>query len=692
MKIKKLLSILLTVAMMSISVVGCGNQPVDTSSITETVQEEETTVTEQTSVQSTQEATENNSLRLEDDFYAYVTADFLPDKEIPATEPSWDWFTENYLMVQEFMDDYLDNLSNDSVVYEKGTSEQKIKDLYELFADTQNRDETGIAPLQEYIDLVRNAKDIDEFVDAVTACNGKYGLISIVAGAGAGVDLADSSKYVVYIEAADTFIGRDYLDSSDAQEYVDYYLGYIKDIFMEYGMSEEEATQSRDNVEKLWREICSASLTAEESADINMLYNVFTEDTLQDLYTNVDVPKMLKALNVDGQEQYIISDVGQCEMVNSLLVEDNLDALKDYFTYVILDSTSSYRSTKAASLVNDCSNFFNGTESETDEEIWKHDTESWLSWELGIVYVQDHFSQEDKEAVINIVEQLVDEYEKIIDRQDWMSDATKENAKKKLETMTLKIGYPDEWPKYMDLTQITPLSEGGSLLSNLLDDMEAQAKYNISLLGTQVDKSEWEMTPQTVNAYYSPSNNEIVFPAAILQAPFYSSDYTDAQNMGGIGFVIGHEISHAFDSTGSYFDENGNYNDWWTEEDRENYENLKQSISDYYSQYEVNGLNVNGVLTVGEDIADLGAVTCVTSILAGDTEALKEAMTQVAYVWASKSNDSYLIYLINNDTHAPAEVRANAALSSCDAFYEVYGIKEGDGMYVAPEDRVGIWR
>jgi putative endopeptidase len=162
--------------------------------------------------------------------------------------------------------------------------------------------------------------------------------------------------------------------------------------------------------------------------------------------------------------------------------------------------------------------------------------------------------------------------------------------------------------------------------------------------------------------------------------------------LGGIGFVIGHEISHAFDSTGSYFDEIGNYNDWWTETDRENYDKLEQAISDYYSKYQILGLNVNGELTVGEDIADLGSMTCVASILAGDDEALKEAFTQAAYVWAFKATDSYKLNLLNTDTHAPSSIRANAALSSCDDFYRVFNIKKGDGMYVAPKDRVGIWK
>jgi putative endopeptidase len=424
----------------------------------------------------------------------------------------------------------------------------------------------------------------------------------------------------------------------------------------------------------------------------SLIYKRCSKDELKELFTNIDVDKMLKTFKLDGLDNYIVYDSGQCEMVNSLLVEENLPALKDYFTFCVLNSTAAYRGTKAADLYYGLQSFMDGSERQSDEKISKQATEDWLEWEFGQLYVKENFSEEDRESVTKIVEQIIDEYAKIIDRQDWMSSTTKENAKKKLETMKLKIGYPDEWPATMELDQIVPLSEGGSLLSNMLIRTELESNYNKSLIGTEANRNKWDMTPQTVNAYYYPANNEIVFPAAILQAPFYSSDNTYAQNLGGIGFVIGHELSHAFDSIGSYFDENGNYNDWWTEADRENYDKLKQEISDYYSKYQILGLNVNGVLTVGEDIADLGSVTCVASILAGDDEALKEAFTQTAFVLAFKATDSYKLNLLNIDTHAPSSVRANAALSSCDAFYKVFNINEGDGMYVAPKDRVGIWK
>jgi putative endopeptidase len=469
-------------------------------------------------------------------------------------------------------------------------------------------------------------------------------------------------------------------------------------MFMEYGMSASEAAVSTDLVETLLRDICASTLTTEQLYDPSLTYNVYTLDTLEQLYSNVDVPKMLDTIGVSGQDKYIVMDVEQAKKINSLLVEDNLQALKDYSTFVLLNDIAQYSTSGYAKLWDNMKNSLYGiTESWGDEKTWKDLTQDLLPWDFGTMYVEEHFSAEDKEAVEEIIEQILKEYEVIIDRQDWMSEATKSKAKRKLETMNVKIGYPDEWPAAKDMMQVTPISEGGSLLSNLLESMQVAIDDSLNRLGNTVDKSEWDFTPQTVNAMYDPLNNEIVLPAAMLQAPFYDSDNTYGANMGGIGFVIAHEVSHAFDSSGALYDEYGNYNIWWTDEELAKYDELSQSIIDYYNNYEMMGVNVNGELTLMENIADLGAVTCITSILGDGTtaesaSALDEAFGQMTYDWASEDTVSYMMYLLNTDTHSPNKIRVNAVLSSCDAFYKIYDIKESDKMYVAPEDRVGIWR
>lgn len=641
-----------------------------------------------------QESSDDSAqVRYQDDYYEYVNEGILSQIELEATDAHWDWFGELNAVVSNEMEGIIRELAASDEEYEKGSSEQKIRDMYECVSDMENRNEVGLGPLQPHLDSIRSASNIDEYVDALAHLSGEFGFSSIVGGYTIMQDKADSSEYAVYLMYADTLIGKEYMEGENTQQYVDLYLEYINDMLMEFGMSEDEAAESTESIEGLLRDICASTLTTEQLYDPKLTYNVYTEQQLQELYTNVDVPKMLETLRVDGQDKYIVMDVQQAKKINSLLVEENLEALKDYSTFVMLNDTAEYGNANYAKLSDDMKNSLYGiTESWGDEKTWMDLTQDMLPWDFGMIYVEKHFSEEDKEDVEKMIDLILEEYETIINRQEWMSEATKQKAIRKLETMQVKIGYPDEWPAARDMMQVTPISEGGSLMSNLLVSMQVSIDDSLSKLGTKVDRSEWDVSPQTINAMYDPLNNEIIFPAAILQAPFYDSDNSYGANLGGIGFVIAHEVSHAFDSSGALYDEYGNYNVWWTDEELAEYDRLSQSIVDYYSNYEMMGMKVNGELTLMENIADLGAMACITSIIGDDAEALDEAFGQMAYNWASEDTASFMMYLLSTDTHSPNKVRVNAVLSSCDAFYQIYDIKESDGMYVAPEDRVGIWR
>ncbi len=630
---------------------------------------------------------------MRNDFYEYINGEFLSEIELTAKDAYWDWFGELNATILHDMRNIITELSEDGKNYPKGSSEQKIKDLYECVSNMDNRNQTGLGPLQPHLDSIRNAADIEEYVDALAKLSDEFGFSSIVGGYTIMQDKTDSSEYAVYLMYADTLIGKEYIEGENTQEYVKMYLDYIKNMLLEFGMSEDGAAQSTDSIEKLLRDICTSSLTTEQMYDPSLTYNVYTEQELQALYTNVDIPKMLKTLQVDGQDKYIVMDVKQAEKINSLLVEENLQALKDYSTFVMLNDTAEYAGEAYVKLNRDMQNALYGiTENRDDKDIWMNLTQALLPWDFGMIYVEDHFSAEDKKAVEDMIEIILEEYKDILNRQEWMSDETKQKAIRKLETMAVKIGYPDQWPAARDMMQITPISEGGSLLSNLLISMQVAIEDTRNKLGTKVDRSEWDVPPQTINAMYDPLNNEIIFPAGILQAPFYDGEYSYGANWGGIGFIIAHEVSHAFDSSGALYDEYGNYNEWWSDEEFDQYVELSEAIVDYYDQYEISGIHINGDLTLMENIADLGAMTCVASALEGNSQALDDAFRQLAFNWASKSTDTFMVYLLNTDTHSPNKVRVNAVLSSCDAFYEIYHIKKSDGMYTAPESRVGIWK
>ncbi len=628
-----------------------------------------------------------------DDYYEFINQEIFSKIELEPTEAGWDWFGELHAAARNEMEEIIRELADDRKNYEKGSSEQKIKDMYECVSDMANRNETGLGPLQPHMDRIRSASSIEEYVDALVHLMGEFGFSSMVGSYSIMQDMADSDRYAVYLLYADTLIGKEYVEGEDTREYVETYFAYVEDMLREFGMTREEAAESADSIERLLRDICASTLSTEQYQNPALIYNVFTEQELQELYTNVDIHRMLEMLRIDGQAHYIVMDVGQAEKVNSLLVEENLQALKDYSTFAMLNDVAQYASAPYVKLYTDMENVLYGiAESWEDEFVWMSLTQELLPWDFGKIYVKEHFSQEDKEAVEEMIRLILEEYEDIIDRQDWMSLATKERAARKLRTMQVKIGYPDEWPAACDMMQVTPISEGGSLLSNLLTSMRVSIEDDLNRLGSEVDRTEWVVTPQTVNAMYDPLNNEIIFPAAMLQAPFYDSRSSDGANLGGIGFVIAHEVSHAFDSGGALYDEYGNYNIWWTEEELATYEELSQSIVDYYDDYELMGMHVDGELTLAENIADLGAMTCITSIIGDDAEMLEDAFEQMAYNWADVTTESYTLYLLNVDTHAPNKVRVNAVLSSCDAFYDVYRISSWDDMYVAPEDRVGIWK
>ena len=685
---RKIVCALLTAAMV-LQTVGCTSINTAAGAVLDRVSGQKQNEEEQ----STADAVDKTQVRYQDDYYDYVNSNLLDKIDLADTDAQWTWFGELSAVANEEMEDIIKEVASSNESYEKGSSEQKIRDMYDCVSDMDNRNEVGLGPLQPHLDLIRNAATIDEYVDALAQLSGEFGFSSVVGGYYIDQDLADSSKYAVYLMYADTLIGKEYLESESSQDYVNMYFDYVSNMFQEFGMTKDEAEQTSDDIEALLRDICASTLSAEQYYDPSITYNVFTKDQLQQLYTNIDVDKMLKTLKIDSVDTYIVSDVEQARKINSLLTEDNLELLKNFSSFVMLNDVAEYSTQNYAALKNQIDNQLHGvTGTKSDEDIWMDLTQDMLPWDFGKIYVEEHFSEQSKQDVEAMISRIIDEYETIINRQEWMSDATKQKAIRKLETMAVKSGYPDEWPESMEMMQVTPVSEGGSLLSNMLVNMQVTIEDSLQKLDGEVDRSLWGMTPQTINAYYDPSNNEIVFPAAILQPPFYNPEADDAVNIGAIGFVIAHEISHAFDANGSKYDEYGNYNEWWTEEETQKYNELSQSIIDYYNNYEVMGVHVNGSLTLSENIADLGAMTCVTSIIGDNKKSLDQAFGQLAYIWASVETAGYQLYLLNNDTHSPNKLRVNAVLSSCDAFYDVYDIAETDGMYVALQNRVGIWK
>ena len=630
-----------------------------------------------------------------DNFYDVVNATTFASHEIPATSAQWSWFGE-LSDEQDVQMEEIFNEINSKENYGKGTPEQKLHDLYELYADTEARNADGLGEFQSYLDAIVNSQNLTEYVTAVMSLSVDCGYGSILPSFGVSQDDLDSTQYVVVADAGDSLMGKDYYETEGYEAYIELYNQYLGNLLVVNGFSEADAQRMVANTDKVARDLASVELERTDYYDIEKIYNVYTEADIIAAFPSIDMASYMQALGFAGQDRYLVPDEDKFAECASLITEDNLQVLKDYSATVLVSDLASITTQTAYDLTVELSNKLNGiTEARPNEYYWMAQTAAALEWNYGLLYTDNYCSEEAKKEVTNMITEIIAEYKNIIGAQTWMSDATKQAAIAKLDTLQVKVGYPDDFSYYLSLeAPIAGKEEGGSLTANTITMHQRYVAYELSLLGKPVDKTKWIATPQTINAFYDPANNGITILAGIMQDPFYNPDASEAANLGAIGVVIGHEISHAFDSSGSQYDANGNYNPWWTEDEYITYTNMCQDIIDYYDVFPSveTGSTVDGALTITENIADLGGMYAVTQIIGHDKDALQEAFVSYANMWAEKMTYEYASMLLMMDVHSPGRARVNAVLSSMDAFYEAFDIQEGDGMYVAPEDRVGIWK
>ena len=629
----------------------------------------------------------------EDDLYGAVNFDTLKEEEIPAGRTRWSADVALDVEITEELNEMLDEYVANAGTYEKGTPEQKIADLYLSYVDEESRDATGIEPIRPYLDAINSASTIQEYVEAIAALGGEISFFSLL-DFSVSVDLYDSTRYTLYANQADLGLGKEYLEDESMSSYWDIYKTLITKLFVLYGLGEEEAAEKTEDVFALQTKLAASTLSEAELYDYSKSYQPMSRDEVAALLPTVDMEPVLEAFGMSGIERFLVEDKGQLEAIGQVLTEENLQLLKDFSTATLLKDMASYLGMDYRQAAVDYSTAMNGVTPKELPEAAKDSVESDLEWEFAKLYVEKYFPEESKQYVLDMTDEIIAWFSGRIDELDWMGGETKAAAKKKLDTLNVKIGYPDSYDfvAYLDDVEYVSPADGGSLIENKLNEYRAYTAYSHSQLGQEVDKSAWGMTPQTVNAYYNPSANEIVFPAGIIRGAFYDPDASRAFNLGGIGATIAHELTHAFDSNGAQFDENGNLNMWWTEEDYANFTALQQDIIDYYDAFQLTGgIDLNGELTLGENIADLGALHCVAELCGDDPEALREMFDAYAATWAEKASHEMYDYWSRMDPHAPGVARTNAVASSTEEFYEAYDVQEGDGMYVAPEDRVCIW-
>lgn len=638
-------------------------------------------------------------VRPQDDFYNFVNGGWAKTATIPADKPTWGSFhilrektDENCLLI-------LDNLLKEK--FPQGSEGQKIKDLYQSFIDWDKRNTEGLKPIQASltkIDSITTLADLQKYLEEATL-RGE----NPICGWGVYADMKDSNMNTVYLGSFNIGMGRDYYQKENESntEALAKYQEYVTDVFKI--LKDEKAGEKAKKQVDFERNLAKLMLTNEEDRDPNLSYNPQTMDELGKLVKNINLPQYLKNVGVNT-DKVVVSEIRLYKAYDKFINQENLPLLKDYLKYQLVAENASNLNEELDKLSFEFYNkYLQGQQEQRPMNKRALSViNSLLGEAFGKLYVEKYFPQQAKEEMVVLVDYLKKSFAQHIKDVAWMSPETKEKALAKLNKFAVKVGYPDKWEDYSKLV-INPASET-TYYQNLERVNEWWYQKNLSEVGKAVDKTKWGMSPQTVNAYYNPLYNEIVFPAGILQPPFFNFHADPAVNFGGIGAVIGHEMTHGFDDSGAEFDGDGNLQNWWTDADRKNFQNATKALAEQFNKYEpVKGTFVNGIFTSGENIADLGGVNIAFDALQmylkdkGNVEKIDDFTQNQRFfiswgtVWRTLSTEKYLVNQVKTDPHTPGYFRSFGPLVNIDAWYDAFDVKEGDKLYKKPEERVKIW-
>ena len=642
----------------------------------------------------------NPSVRAQDDFFTYLNGEWLRTTEIPADKSSWGTFAK----MRDDLNPQLQGIieaAQKNPKKQPGSEMQKIGDLYGSYMDESRLNDLGYKPLAGELQRIRMVKD-KKALPALIAHLAQIG-VATPYGMYVGQDARKSTVYAVNISQSGLGLpDRDYYLKKDDAKLADALAKYEQHVAATLAMiGDKNAPAQAKAIVALETALAQVQWTKVENRDPVKRYNKMSFTELASLTPGYDWKAAMAGAGVAGKVDYVI--VGQpsyLKAMDQVLADTDLATLKSYFNWQLLRAYAPYLS-KA---FYDANFAFYGTVlsgTKENQPRWKNGVgtvESVLGEAVGHVYVTQFFPAERKARMEQLVANVLAAYKESIDTLDWMSPETKKEAQAKLAKFTPKIGYPNKWRDYSALA-IKP----NDLAGNIMRARNFAYNRGINKLGKPIDREEWGMTPQTVNAYYSSSMNEIVFPASILQPPFFDMRADDAVNYGGIGAVIGHEISHGFDDKGSLSDGDGNLRDWWTKDDRARFQAKADALVAQYNNYSpLPGYNVNGALTLGENIGDNSGVAIAYKAyklsLGGKPAPVIDGFTGdqrffmgFGQVWRMKMRDEQQIVQVKTDPHSPGQFRTNGTMVNQPAFYEAFGVKPGDKMYVAPDKRVIIW-
>jgi predicted metalloendopeptidase len=647
----------------------------------------------------------DKSVSPKDDFFKFVNGTWLKNTEIPADKTRWGSFDELRQRTDKDALAILNEAANNPS-YKSNTDQGKAINLYKTIMDTVSRNKQGINPIKPYlakINSVKNVQDIQKLLVEMEPVGG-IGFF----GAGVGTDSKNSNRNVINVGLGSLGLpDRDYYVSEDAdsKEKRAKYVTHVARMFSFLNIKPEQAKADAEKILALEIAMSKPRLDRVERRDRRKTYNPMTVAELQKLTPIINWESYLSGIGLQKRDTIIVSQPKYMTALQTILSENKVDDWKAYMRWMLLNRAANQLSGEigAANFEFYGKTLTGAIKQRPLEERALQTVNGATGEALGKLYVEKMFPAEAKLKAEKMIKNIVRAYEIRINNLTWMSAETKKSAIQKLNKITVKIGYPDKWKDYSALTIKSP-AEGGSYFENSISISRWNFQKDVDKLNKPVDKTEWGMSPQTVNAYYSASNNEIVFPAAILQPPFYNYQADEAVNYGGIGAVIGHEISHGFDDSGSRYNGDGNLIDWWTAEDLKQFTALGGALADQYSALEpLPGIHVDGKFTLGENIGDLGGINAAydglqlylkenknTGLIDGYTPE-QRLFISWATIWRSKMRDEALKNQVKTDPHSPGMYRAYVPLLNLETFYQAFDIKPGDGMYTAPEKRVIIW-
>lgn len=627
---------------------------------------------------------------VKDDFYAVVNKGWLDSSTVPAGLSINGPFYGLTLTVNEQVAELIRDIHAGKQT--PGTAEAKIKALYDCVIDTQGRNAAGILPIEKYLKAIDNAENVDELISADVLLQRELGFSTLL-GFGLTTDFADSDKYIVSFSTISAIMDKDfYANGGDKQREI--YLSYITELGRLSGMSDEQARECALALYSGEKLLASAALETQDYGNVDKIYNIYTMDELQSLFENVNLEEVYSACGLARTDRILVADTELTKAAASLFNDEKLDTLKAFSKIGMLVGIGATLSEDFLNANMEFSAAYYGIDtSMSSEQLAAQQVQSLMADYLGRAYAEKYFSPEAKADVEAMIREFIEIYKQRISELDWMSGETKARAIKKLDCMGIKVGYPDSWDTYLDLADIKSPEEGGTYFSNTIAIQKAAKTKYLEMQNAPADKNAWAMQPFTVNACYVATSNDITFPAAILQAPLYDVNASAEENLGGIGYIIAHEITHAFDNNGAKFDENGNAADWWTAEDYAAFQDKCAAVVRWYDGVEAYpGITCEGELTLSENVADLGAAQCVVAaakkLSSPDFDRLFRA---IANTWASTTYRQMREYLAVVDTHAPDKLRCNRVLQTVSEFYETYDICPGDGMWTEPASRVRVW-